>query len=178
MSATNTILFALATTLVAAGCGGTDEPDPPVDAQPVDGLCQATGNPCPSYEVTGLDIVCDLDNSTGTNLVEDSRLEFGPGPDDAILFTAPESGDYDIDIDVEPSTNQGCGVTAFDADMNVHTPADCPAGGSTVDLDGFYTGGEEFPLTLTAGQEVLLFVGCTYWSDAQSGPYQLHIRKL
>jgi hypothetical protein len=125
----------------------------------------------------GEDVTCDLDNTNAIDLVQDSRLEFGEGPDDAVRFTAPTAGDYAIWIESEPSTNQGCGVSAYNADQALHTAALCPAGGATVDLDGFFSS-MDYPVSLTAGQEIVLFVGCTYWSDAQSGPYQLRIQKI
>jgi hypothetical protein len=133
-----------------------------------------TGIACPNYTASGDDVTCDIDNTTSIDLVQDTRLEFGEGPDDAVLFTAPTAGDYAIWLETEPSTNEGCGVSAFDADQELHTVAECPAVGTTVDLDGYPSN----PITLSAGQEIVLFIGCTYWSDAQSGPYQLRIQKV
>lgn len=175
----------------AAGCGSSDAREPSVgdasnvsiDAVPVAGPCMPTASACPNYTVSATDVSCSLNNTASIDLVQDSRLDFGDGPDDAIAFTAPVQGDYAIWLESEPSTNDGCGVSAANASKVLHTPADCPSAGATVDLDGFYAGfseesATEYPVTIAAGEEILLVVGCTTWADAQSGPYELRIKRL
>ena len=160
----------------AADAGAADAGEP--DGGVAIGVCAPTGSGCPSHVVTGEDFTCALDLTGAPNLIEDVRLEFGSGPDHAILFQVPSSGRYAIDLGTEPSTNGGCGVSASDADSTFHTTSECPAAGSVGALDGVYTGGEAYPVDLTAGQQIVLFVGCTEWSDAESGPYTLRVRRL
>src|SRR5690349_13761914 len=42
------------------------------------------------------------------NLADSPRLEWGPAPDETLLFTAPAAGMYRISLLSEPSTNGGC----------------------------------------------------------------------
>jgi hypothetical protein len=83
----------------------------------------------------------------------------------------------------DPSNNGGCGASAQEyADVGTSTCYDetsCPAPGTTKTIDGVYTatGAATTDLALAANQHVLLFVSCTTWSSAQSGPYTLTITK-
>ena len=55
--------------------------------------------------------------------------------------------------------------------------AGCPAAGTTVAVDGFYES-PNYPAALTAGQQVLVWVGTAYWATpVKAGPYTLTIQK-
>ena len=90
----------------------------------------------------------------------------------------PADGDYAVTFSNDPSTNQACGASVHNAAGDFHTAAQCPAVGSTVDLDGFFSSGAAFPHTWTAQQEVIIFIGCASWGDVQEGPYTISIQQL
>ena len=81
----------------------------------------------------------------------------------------------------DPSNNGGCGASAQDyasaGTSTTYSESTCPASGATAAIDGIFTatGSATTDLALTKGQHVLLFVSCTTWSSAQSGPYTLTI---
>jgi hypothetical protein len=56
----------------------------------------------------------------------------------------------------------------------------CPAPGSVKSLDGVYAAGDGFEqeFSLAQGQQIMIWVSCTTWSDVQAGPYTLTIQKL
>jgi len=108
------------------------------------------------------------------NIVESSRLEWTDAPDDALLYVAPASGLYRLELTDHPSGNGGCGLSVQEF-ANVGTTTyydenDCPGSGQVANIDGVYGVNE---LTLTQGQSVLIWFGCTYWSDAVTGSYTL-----
>jgi hypothetical protein len=70
--------------------------------------CISTGMACPTFELASEDATCSLDLTGGTDLVQDARLEFGAGPDHAILFIAPSVGEYSFWLSQDPG-NGGCG---------------------------------------------------------------------
>lgn len=137
--------------------------------------CIATGMACPTFELASEDATCSLDLTGGTDLVQDARLEFGAGPDHAILFIAPSAGEYSFWLSQGPG-NGGCGVSVYDSSQSLHSPSSCPAEGETADLDGIYAG-ENDPISLSANQRVLAYIGCAFWSSTQAGPYVLRVQK-
>jgi hypothetical protein len=137
--------------------------------------CVATGMTCPTFELASEDATCSLDLTGGTDLVQDARLEFGAGPDHAILFTAPSAGEYAFWLSQDPGNGE-CGVSVYDSSQSLHQPSSCPAAGETVDLDGIYAG-ENNPIALSANQRVIAYIGCAFWSSVQAGPYLLRVEK-
>ena len=55
-----------------------------------------------------------------------------------------------------------------------HTPADCPAPGTTTNLDGYFASADS-PFFYAAGTEVMIFAGCNSFGTETSGPYTLRI---
>lgn len=137
-------------------------------------VCVRTEGACPSYLVQRTHAACTFSTDDGSNLVEDSRLEFGDAPEHALLFAAPTAGRYSLRLTAEPSTNGSCGVTAFDSARNLHQPSDCPSPGRPVDLDGLFAT-ESDVIELTAGHEVLIFAGCAEFASPDRGEFVLEV---
>lgn len=117
------------------------------------------------------------DSTGGINLVTSPRLEWTDAPDDALSFTAPEAGDYEIVVTAEPSSNAGCGPSVWDYGTDSFYDASwCPQPGNTTEIDGFYSSAG-YPHTFTQGQTVIIWFSCTYWADVQYGAYTLTIQK-
>ena len=142
------------------------------------------GNYCPTADMgTGVQASYAGDTTGKANIVTSSRLEWQEAPDDALLFTASEAGTYRISM---PTGPDGCGasVREYGPQMNgqgeIYSPSWCPAPGSTVEIDGVFAA---IPPTttddveLTAGQQIIVWVSCAYWSQNQSGAYQIDITK-
>jgi hypothetical protein len=136
---------------------------------------------CPTVDL-GSAVPLSYDGSTvgRPNIAESQRLEWQTAGDDALLFTAPETGTYHIAMPSEPSRNDGCGASVSEYDGTVYDPSWCPAPAAVATLDGVYAAGEGIAsdIDLTAGQELLLWVSCAYWSNPLEGAYTLTIDKL
>ena len=136
---------------------------------------------CPTTALgTALPLTYNGDTTGKADLVKSARLEWGSAPDDALLFVAPQAGTYAVAMTSQPSTNGGCGASGEDfSSMAFYTEGSCPAAGQVADLDGIYTAtsGSGSDVTLTQGQHLLLWVSCTTWSSAKTGPYTLTITK-
>jgi hypothetical protein len=52
----------------------------------------------------------------------------------------------------------------------------CPGTGATTEIDGYYSSAG-YPYTFAQGETVLIWFSCTYWADAQYGPYTITITK-
>ena len=74
--------------------------------------CTGSTQQCPREDLGSHTSILYEGDTTGLpNLVTSSRLEWQDAPDDSLLFTAPEDGDYEIVVTDEPSTNGGCGAS-------------------------------------------------------------------
>jgi len=145
------------------------------------GTSTATGTGagvCPHVDLGSSTSVTYDGNTTGlTNLVTSSRLEWTDAPDDALLFTVPENGDYELIVTAEPSSNGGCGASVWDYGTDsFYDVSWCPQPGSTTEIDGFYVSAG-YPYTWTQGMSVIIWFSCTYWADVKSGAYTLTIQK-
>ena len=151
------------------------------------GAGDAASGGCPTVTLpTTLPLSYSGDTTGRPNLVTSARLEWTDAPDDALLFVAPQAGTYRIGMPAAPSTNGGCGASAREygttgSDGQPYTETSCPVSGATKTIDGIFaalppSSTEDF--TLTQGQHLLIWVSCTSWSTAKSGPYTLTIQKL
>lgn len=140
--------------------------------------CISESQECPREDLgSDTSILYNGDTTGLPNLVTSSRLEWQDAPDDSLLFTAPEAGDYEIVITDEPSVNGGCGASVWDYTTDeFYDESWCPDSGSTTEIDGFYTT-SGYPHYFEEGETVLIWFSCTYWADVQSGPYTLTIEK-
>ena len=141
-----------------------------------------TPGACPRVVLGGpLPQVFDGDTTGLANTLTSARLEWGDAPDDSLEFTAPETGNYLIDLS---STVPELGVSAQDygtmgTDARLFTANDCPGTMTPKALNGVYNHNQPSnPLALTAGQRVVLFVSAPYWANLRFGPYTLTVRKL
>ena len=139
-------------------------------------------NSCPRVTLQGpLPQVFEGDTTGLANTLTSARLEWTDAPDDSLQFTAPEAGNYVIELQ-SPVT--ALGVSAQDygtmgTDARPFTTSDCPLGTSVREINGVYNHNQpNFPLALTAGQRVVLFVSAPYWANQRFGPYTLTVRKL
>jgi len=141
-----------------------------------------TGSRCPRV-VLGSSLPAELmgDTTGGPDFLTSPRLEWTDAPDDAVEFTAPTAGDYVIELE---STVEALGVSAEDYNTNgsdafPFTRSACPAEGASTEINGVYSHNQpNYPLTMTAGQSVMLFVSAPYWAPVKAGPYTLRVRKL
>lgn len=114
------------------------------------------------------------------NIVTSSRLEWTDAPDDALQFTAPETGNYIVELtgtnqSMWPSASVYTGTATI---KDFFEPSDCPAPGGAVEIDGWFDGDADYPWELTAGQTILIWVGVPYWGTEPTGDYTITVNKL
>ena len=120
------------------------------------------------------------DTASLPNLVTSPRLEWTDAPDDALEFTAPVAGDYVIEL---ASPNQSLGASAEDYNTNgsdafPFTRTACPAAGAVKEINGVYNHNQpNYPITLAAGQTMVIFIGAPYWAATKTGTYTLKVSK-
>jgi len=137
--------------------------------------CTAASD-CPRHDLGSETSLTYNGDTTGLpNLVTSPRLEWQDAPDDALLFTAPVAGDYEIVTTAEPSSNQGCGASVWNYGTDTYYDASwCPAPGSTTEIDGGFTSAG-YPYTFAQGETVLIWFSCSYWATPLYGPYEITI---
>jgi len=117
-----------------------------------------------------------------SNFVTSVRLEWGDEPDDALIFTAPTTGDYAIEISGEDMDDALVSAQEYLGGSNLRffTPDDCPPEGEVIEIDAYYSysiGDRDTPLSLQAGQSILMFISTPDWNEVESGPYTITIRR-
>jgi hypothetical protein len=132
---------------------------------------------CPHVDLGSSTTVTYHGDTTGLpDWVESQRLEWMSAPDDSLTFVAPEAGMYGFSLNVQPSDagNFQEGVSVRDFGGTLYST--CPTAGMPAMIDGVF---EEpsYPVQLTAGQRVLMYVSAPYWSTPLQGPYTLTIMK-
>jgi hypothetical protein len=132
---------------------------------------------CPHIDLGSSASVTYHGDTTGLpDWVESQRLEWTTAPDDSLTFVAPETGSYAFALTVQASDagNFDEGVSVRDFGGTVYSA--CPVPGTPAMIDGVF---EEpaYPVQLTAGQRVLMYVSAPYWSSPTSGAYTLTITK-
>lgn len=163
----------------AALCSSCADAGTPGDAGTSAHVVQAG---CPRVLLRGpLPQTFSGDTSSLANSLTSARLEWTDAPDDSLEFTAPETGNYVIEL---TSTVTALGVSAQDYNTNgsdafPFTRAACPMPSAVKEINGVYNHNQPTsPLALTAGQSVVLFVSAPSWATVRSGPYTLTVRKL
>ena len=147
----------------------------------------ATGE-CPTATLQGpLPITYSGDTTGAPNIVRSDRLEWDwsaqtpptTDGDHALLFVAPETATYVLDMTTSPGTLEGCGTSISEAGGTIYDSSWCPAPGMTKEIDGFYAAFPGTPATvdLTQGQELLIWVGCASWETEREGAYSITLSK-
>ena len=132
---------------------------------------------CPHIDFGMTSSITYQGDSTGLpNWVESPRLEWQDAPDDSLRFTAPTGGNYVFSLTAEASD-----ASNFDKGISVRNYVGvfygaCPSAGIVQSIDGIYEV-PTFPVALTAGQQVLMYVSAPYWAVEKSGRYMLTITK-
>ncbi len=186
--------LSLTTAVTLVGCGQTNtvasdagatvgSGTPAVDGgtSAVDGGAVVVGG-CPRV-ILGSTLPAEFSaDTTGlTNLVTSNRLEWTDAPDDAIEFMAPATGDYVIELS---STAPNLGVSAQDFNTNgsdavPFTRSNCPAAGSVKAINGVFSHlNSRNPISLSAGQSIVMFVSAPFWAPQKAGAYVITVRKL
>jgi hypothetical protein len=132
---------------------------------------------CPHVDFGTTSSISYSGDTTGLpNWVESQRLEWSTAPDDSLVFTATQAGQYAISLTHPPGDagNFRLGVSVRNFDGSFYTA--CPAPGSVLTTDGVFEV-PSYPVTLTAGQRVLMFVSSEYWSTPMQGRYTLTVTK-
>jgi hypothetical protein len=140
------------------------------------------GLDCPRVLLRGaLPQTFNGDTTALPNSITSPRLEWTDAPDDSLEFTAPEAGRYVIML-TSPVPELGVSAQDFGtmgSDAVPFTRAACPAPGGMREINGVYNHNQtRDPLTLDAGQAVVLFVSAPYWANQRFGTYSLTVRKL
>ncbi len=155
--------------------------DAGVDAGVADaGGVMITGG-CPRVRLgRSTQVTFSADTSALPNLVISQRLEWGDAPDDALEFIAAETGDYEITF---TSSNVSLNASAQEyqpsGPMKPWTSAACPAAGLVVSIDGVYSANQPgYPVALTAGQSMVIFVSAPTWAAVKTGTYTVVVKKL
>lgn len=142
-----------------------------------------TGNQfCPT-DTLGTDLPITYDGSTvgKENLVTSPRLEWTDAGDDAILFIAPEAAVYKVSL---PGVEPGCGASVreygikMDGMGTIYDTSFCPPEGTSIEIDGVYVEPTGTEVPLPAGQQMLIWVSCAFFSANKEAAYQLKIEKL
>lgn len=120
------------------------------------------------------DVTYSVDTATLTDIVTSPRLEWTDAPDDALEFTAPETGQYRFDF-TSANPNLLPSRRPYSSPRNF-TRADCGPQGSVVAIDGIFDR-DGSTVLLTADERVVIFVSAPYWSAMKTGSYTLHITK-
>lgn len=133
---------------------------------------------CPHVDLGSSVPVSYVGSTAGLpNLVESTRLEWTDAPDDSLIFSAPEDGDYVIYL-TSDAQKDGVGASAKDYGGALYAAATCPAAGSVTQLDGVYTQNDpSYPLQLTAGQRLVIWVSAASWEPQKTPSYTLRIEK-
>ncbi len=149
------------------------------------GSAGTRGGYCPTKILESTTTVSYSGTTVGkANIVTSGRLEWTDAGDDALLFVAPEAGTYKISM---PTGTSGCGASIREYGPNgdgmgdIYDSSWCPGAGSSVEIDGVFAAiapDLTYDVTLTAGQEMLIWVSCSSFSNPDEGPYQLNIDKL
>ena len=150
-------------------------------AGPADSGNFTISNGCPRVIFgSALDVEFSGDTTALSNIVTSQRLEWGEAPDDSLEFVAPMTGDYVIEL---TSDVLSLGASAMDYNTNgsdgfPFTRTACPAEGSVKEIDGFYSHNQpDYPISLSRGQSMVIFVSAPYWANVKSGSYHLRIFK-
>jgi hypothetical protein len=132
---------------------------------------------CPTTDLgSDLPIVYEGDTTGLANIAESERLEWRDAPDAALLFTAPADGRYRV-TDTNPTEDFGCGASVWDYGTGAFYDASwCPSSGGTATLDGYFGEGDDIPLM--AGETLLIWYSCSYWSNLQTTPFTITIEAI
>ena len=113
-----------------------------------------------------------------------ARLEWKEAGDEALLFTAGSAGTYRFSMPVGEG-GRGASIREFGANQDgmgtIYDPSWCPSAGQSAEIDGVFAAippSTTTDVALTAGQKVLIWVSCSYWSNPVEAPYQLTIEKM
>jgi hypothetical protein len=162
--------------------GAGDAPLDDLGADGADGGADAdadAGSLCPRLRLEGALPIHYSDTTVGRpDLVRSARLEWRDAPDDALLFVVPSAGSYRIYLTGDTSTLGGCGASIQEYETwRIFDSSFCPAAGAVADIDGVYCS-FDYPLDLTAGQEVLIWISCAYWNDSLTVDYTINIEAV
>ncbi len=132
---------------------------------------------CPHVDLGSATSISYSGDTTGLpNWVASQRLEWTDAPDDTLAFTAPSAGQYTFALTDSTTTNQGMGVSLRDFSDTFYSA--CPASPTGTMIDGIFERAMSSAETLTAGQQLLIYVSATSWSvPATFGKYTLTITK-
>lgn len=133
---------------------------------------------CPRVRLgRSTDVTFSADTSALPNLVNSNRLEWTDAPDDALEFTAAETGNYVIEL---MSSNASLGASAEDyVSMLPFTSAACPPSGLVVSIDGVYNPNQpSYPEALSAEQRMVIFISAPSWAAVKTGTYTVRVKKV
>ena len=131
---------------------------------------------CPTVDL-GSQLPINYDGTTvgKPNIVNSQRLEWETAGDDALLFTAPSAGTYTLSF-TSPAGGCGASIREYGPNMNgmgdIYDTSWCPMPGEIATIDGVYAATD---VVLAAGQEMLVWVSCAYFSNPLESPYNLTI---
>ena len=132
-------------------------------------MCMVQLGSCPNLVLRRATGTCSINTSQATNWVEDTRLEFGAAGDAVLLFQAPETGEYTVEITESPSASSLCGASLINASAERHSPDLCSQS-PPFEVDGiFVSDGQR--LQFEALEEVLIIVSCSEFSMVTDGPF-------
>jgi hypothetical protein len=120
-----------------------------------------------------------------TNIATSARLEWTDAGDDALLFVAPETATYKVSMPIAPPGGAcGASIREYGPQMNgmgeIYSSSWCPSQGGVAEIDGVFAAfsGGDTDVMLNAGQEMLVWVSCSYFSMPVEGAYRVMIDKL
>jgi hypothetical protein len=136
---------------------------------------------CPSAEIPNL-VPISVEGSLGElpNQFESSALEWGTAGDDALVFEAPESNTYEVELSVDGEDVADFGVAVPGGSNAFYTPETCPPAGAIETLpDAEYLATPSQPgtLELEEGERVLLIASCASTCQPTEPTYRITIRE-
>jgi hypothetical protein len=178
------VRVSLLISLALLGCDPSVMIGAPNDAGMDAGVDAGTSGPqvvggCPRVRLgRSTNVSFTADTATLPNLVQSQRLEWTDAPDDALEFTADQAGNYVIELS---SSNMSLGASAEDYTSRVpFTASACPpAGAAVVSIDGIFNHNQpSYPLALTEGQTIVIFISAPSWAALKTGTYTLVVRRV
>ncbi len=146
----------------------------------------ASGGFCPTANL-GSAVPAIYDGTTvgKTNIATSLRLEWTDAGDDALLFVAPQTATYKVSMPIAPpGAACGASIREYGPQMNgmgeIYSSSWCPSQGGVKEIDGIFGAfaGGDTDIMLNAGQEMLVWVSCSYFSMPVEGAYRVMIDKL
>jgi len=184
-----TILLPVTFVALTFGCSGgetSNDAGQLTDGSPMDvddggSDIQEENENCPSVEIPNV-VPINVERSLNElpNLFESSALDWGTAGDDPLVFEAPESTTYEVELSVDGEDVADFGVAVPSGPDDFYTPETCPPAGAVEALPNaeyLATPSQPGTLELEQGERVLLISSCANTCQPAEPTYRITIRE-